>query len=54
MHKWTTEFEHDRKSLEDDPRSGEHKTGTSPKIVEKGYDMVMHSRRLKVSKLLKG
>jgi hypothetical protein len=42
-----------RTSLEDDPREGRPKNGTTPEITEKVHDMILDDRRMKVREISK-
>ena len=46
--KWAAEFKRGRTSLEDDPREGRPKSGTTPEIIEQVHDMVLDAQQMKV------
>jgi transposase len=49
--KWAAEFKRGRTSLEDDPREGRPKSGTTPEIIEQVHDMLLDDRRMKVREI---
>ena len=48
---WAAEFIRDRKSLEDDERSGRPKTATTDENIAKVQQMVLDDRRIKVREI---